>query len=81
MKCGRRGVEGTKNWVVGPTVVAKNHHHSWWRGCGVAAAGEDSSPAGNFEGVWGPVKKSQKCIEARTLKISWDTLSFEKLKS
>ena len=59
LKCGRRGVEGTKNSVVGPTVVARNHHQSGWCGCGAAAAGV-SPPLQPTLGEGGALSKISK---------------------
>ena len=42
-KCGRRGVEGNKVYVMGPTEVVTNHHQSGGLGIESAAQGNTVS--------------------------------------
>ena len=51
--------------------MAKNHHQSGGDGCGAADAGVYPSPASEFEAMWDPVEKWQKCNNNGTLKTSW----------
>ena len=77
LKVDRRGVVGTQNESMGPTVVVRITHQSG--GDGLMHRG-GLSPATLFGVVWSPQENSKKYNKHGTLKTSWGVVNPQSFK-